>query len=270
SSEVEVREERLVAEDVLLVFLERLLPHLLVPDAELVHIAGDHHVAPDARVVAQQWRGEDRTLSLRRAPGRAPDGGATRAHVARVEAVLAEQLALQAMPRRERIEVEAAMGADAELGGHEALILEPGQRLAELDRDGNPTLVVDRMFVVAPEHPTRCKALPHDPRLHHNTPLRPTAKRGVHPRTAHCQGSFVASFLGPCGPRGRACRPPEEVCKPDSVPPPRKRGQQPFVWSPGCPGDRATDPRERAGHPRPAVAGLPPTRSCSGWGLPSV
>src|SRR5439155_6332396 len=35
--------------------------------------------------------------------------------------------------------------------------------------------------------------------------------------------------------------PPEEVCKPDSVLPPRKREQQPFVWSPGCPGDRATD-----------------------------
>src|SRR5439155_744547 len=44
--------------------------------------------------------------------------------------------------------------------------------------------------------------------------------------------------------------PPEEVCKPDSVLPPRKRGQQPFIWSPGCPGDRATDPRERAGNPR--------------------
>src|SRR5262249_4511398 len=83
--------------------------------------------------------------------------------------------------------------------------------------------------------------------------------------------AFCRRFLGSCGLRtGWACRPPEEVCKPDSVPPPRKRGQQPFVWSPGCPGDRATDPRERAGHPRPADAGLPPTRSCSGWGLPSV
>src|SRR5207244_9402782 len=65
--------------------------------------------------------------------------------------------------------------------------------------------------------------------------------------------------------------PPEEVCKPDSVLPPRKREQQPFVWSPGCPGDRATDPRERTGSPRLASRpDLPPTRSCSGWGLPSV
>src|SRR5436309_15350903 len=52
--------------------------------------------------------------------------------------------------------------------------------------------------------------------------------------------------------------PPEEVCKPDSVLPPRKREQQPFVWSPGCPGDRATDPRERTGSPRPTSRpGLP-------------
>ena len=52
-------------------------------------------------------------------------------------------------------------------------------------------------------------------------------------------------------------RPPEEVCKPDSVLPPRTRKQQPFIWPPGCPGDRATDPRERTGHPRPAEAGPP-------------
>ena len=70
---------------------------------------------------------------------------------------------------------------------------------------------------------------------------------------------------------GHAGAPPEEVSKPDSVLPPRKREQRSFVWSPGCPGDRATDPRERTGRPRPASRpDLPPTRSCSGWGLPSV
>src|SRR5213596_2859824 len=53
--------------------------------------------------------------------------------------------------------------------------------------------------------------------------------------------------------------PPEEVCKPDSVLPPRKREQQPFVWSPGCPGDRATDPRERTGSPRLASRPEPPS-----------
>src|SRR5437667_6785258 len=74
-----------------------------------------------------------------------------------------------------------------------------------------------------------------------------------------------------CRSRPRKQRPPEEVCKPDSVLPPRSREQQPFVWPPGYPGDRATDPRERTGHPRQAKRpGLPPTRSCSGWGLPSA
>jgi hypothetical protein len=50
---------------------------------------------------------------------------AAKANVARFEAS-AEELVLELPPRRERIDVEAAMGADAELGGHEALILEPG------------------------------------------------------------------------------------------------------------------------------------------------
>ena len=54
-----------------------------------------------------------------------------------------------------------------------------------------------------------------------------------------------------------ARHPSEEVSKPDSVPPPNRREQQPFNWSPGYPGDRATDPRERAGNPRPAEAGPP-------------
>src|SRR5207253_1532830 len=62
---------------------------------------------------------------------------------------------------------------------------------------------------------------------------------------------------GPHGPPESTIT-PEEVCKPDSVPPLRKQGQQPFVWSPGYPRDRATDPRERADHPHPAeVAGSP-------------
>ena len=66
------------------------------------------------------------------------------------------------------------MLADAELGGHEAPLLEPGERLAELDRDGDPTLVIDRMFEVAPEHPTDCRDLPLHTGLH-LTPPNPTA-----------------------------------------------------------------------------------------------
>src|SRR4029453_1141920 len=156
------------------------------------------------------------------------------------------------LPGRQRIHVEATMVAHPELGGHEALVLEPGQRPAERVRDGHPTLVIDRMLEVAPEHPTRRGGLPHVPRLHHLTPHRPTARRHVHLRGSHCQGNFCAKST----PGER--RPPEEVCKPDSVPPPRKRGQQPFVWSPGCPGDRATDPGGAGGPPTPGPgAGSP-------------
>ena len=76
---------------------------------------------------------------------------------------------------------------------------------------------------------------------------------------ATCQDGCetFANFRKTLGPQGFprwACGPPEEVCKPDSVRPPIKRTQQPFILPPGCPGDRATDPRERAGNPRPALA----------------
>src|SRR5262249_35236905 len=139
-----------------------------------------------------------------------------------------------------------AMVAHPELGGHEALVLEPGQRPAERVRDGHPTLFIDRMLEVAPEHSTRRGGLPHVPRLHHSTPHRPTARGIYTPAGRAARVTCVRS-----GRAGGGCRPPEEVCKPDSVPPPRKRGQQPFVWSPGCPGDRATDPRGSGGPPAP-------------------
>src|SRR5206468_6096452 len=83
-------------------------------------------------------------------------------------------------------------------------------------------------------------------------------RRGVrgHRRSA---GRGAAAPEHRTGPREKLT--PEEVCKPDSVPPLIRRGQQPFVWSPGCPGDRATDPRERADHPRPAWWAGPPSYS---------
>ena len=74
------------------------------------------------------------------------------------------------------------VGADPELGGHEALLLEPGERLAELDRDGDPTLFIDRMLEVAPEHPTGCGDLSLHTRLHLTPPIptaRPEYTRGV-------------------------------------------------------------------------------------------
>jgi hypothetical protein len=92
-------------------------------------------------------------------------------------------------------------------------------------------------------------------------------------RTAPRATRYAAAAMDrpEAGARHPMIDPPEEVSKPDSVLPLRKREQQPFVLPPGCPGSRATDPRERTGRPRPAFRpDLPPTRSCSGWGLPSV
>src|SRR5262249_60339184 len=55
-SQVEAGEELLVVQDLVLVFAERALPDLLIPDAELLDIARDHDVAPDTRVFTQQRR----------------------------------------------------------------------------------------------------------------------------------------------------------------------------------------------------------------------
>jgi len=73
----------------------------------------------------------------------------------------------------------------------------------------------------------------------------------MHLLPCRCQGFLHRGF----GAVRR--RPPEEVCKPDSVPPSNKWGLQPFILSAGCPADPATDPRDRAGYPRPAEAGHP-------------
>ena len=104
---------------------------------------------------------------------------------------------------------------------------------------------------MASEHPARWGAAPSAPRLHHLMPPVPTAHPAIDEVPRGCQEKFS---WGSGAAANAARRPPEEVCKPDPVPPPRKRGQQPFIWAPGCPGALATDPRERAGHPRPALA----------------
>src|SRR5262245_29041410 len=97
------------------------------------------------------------------------------------------------------------MRADAELGGHEALVLEPGERLAELDRDGHPTLVIDRMLEVAPEHPTDCgESSPHT-RLH-LTPPSPTAGPQYTPGIVLVKQDFPGPgkrHPGPTSPRVR-------------------------------------------------------------------
>src|SRR5262249_40916996 len=49
-----------------LVLGQDLLPHLSVPDAELVDIARDRHVALDTRVLAEQGREQDPALAVER------------------------------------------------------------------------------------------------------------------------------------------------------------------------------------------------------------
>src|SRR5262249_21672388 len=151
-----------------------LLPHLSVPDAELVDIARDRHVALDTRVLAEQWREQDPALDVEPELLRRCDVEVAEGHDVLVEGVHGADPVLDDSPPRQRIYVEAVGLADPELGGHEALLLEPGERLAELDRDGHPTLVIDRMLEVAPEHPTGCReSLVHTGP--HLTPLNPTA-----------------------------------------------------------------------------------------------
>src|SRR5262249_34596787 len=93
----------------------------------------------------------------------ARDVDVAEADVSRIDAALGEAAAVKTPPRRQRVDVEATVPIDEVLGGHEAIVLEPGELLAERDRDGDPHLVIDRMLEVAPEHPTtlrlRCQLI---------------------------------------------------------------------------------------------------------------
>ena len=91
-SEVESGEELLVVQDLVLVLTECPLPDLLVPDAELVDIAGDHHATLDTGVVTQQRREQHPPLAVEHQLVRARDVDVAEADVARIEAVLGEQL----------------------------------------------------------------------------------------------------------------------------------------------------------------------------------
>ena len=180
------------------------------------------------------------------------------------------------------------MRADAELGGHEALILEPGQHLAELDRDGHPTLFVDTMLEVASEHSTsRSRRSPSIPRLHHSSPLSSTRRRRCTPGDRVLSRRFLGRPLGTVrqAAAARVWRPRERggpgSGRPNAA---RRRRSVSRILSPrptsggsshssGPAVARGIERRTRGtgGPPVPdPKAGLPPTPSCSGWGLPSV
>src|SRR5262249_61491982 len=161
------------------------------------------------------------------------------------------QPVLEVPPRRERVDVQAAVGADPELGGHEALLLEPGERLAELDRDGHPTLVIDRMLEVAPEHPTGCRESSPHTRLH-LTPPSPTARPEYTPGIVLVKQDFRRPGDGRAGPASaRAARRRRSVSRILS-PRPGSGGSSHSSGPPVARGIERPTRGKRAGHPYPS------------------
>ena len=180
-------------------------------------------------------------------------------------------LLLDPLPCRERVHVEAAMRRASRTWWPRGA--RPGARTAPRGTGfGTATrpLSSTACSEVAPEHPTRRGGLPHVPRLHHLTPHRPTARRDVHPRGSHCQGNFSGCANERRTAAARAARRRRSVSRILS-PRPGSGGSSHSSGPPVARGIERPTRGERAGHPRPARRpGLPPTRSCSGWGLPSV
>src|SRR5262249_24506893 len=151
--QIELAHQVRVVEEGELVLPERLLPGLLVPDTHHVDLAREHHVSRQAGILPQELWEQDPTLRVERALVRARHVEVLEADQAGVEAVLLENPLFELPPGRQRIDIETAPSTHPELGDHKALLLEPGERLAETDRDGHPPLAVDRVFVVTPKHP---------------------------------------------------------------------------------------------------------------------
>jgi len=84
------------------VFAERAMPHLPIPDAELIDIARDHDVARDTRVFSEPRREQHPPLRIDWQLLGAQDVDVAEADVSRLEAVLGEEAALETPPGRER------------------------------------------------------------------------------------------------------------------------------------------------------------------------
>src|SRR6266436_4638174 len=178
-----VQEVRVVLEELLLVVAVDLMIDVLGPDAELVGRTDEHHLAPDARVLAQ--RGRDQHAPLRvelHVLGGADVVGFEGRQLA-VEALLGGDLLLEPLPPREGVHVEARTSAASELGDHEALVLEPGEHLSKAGRDGDPPLVVHQVLMGTAEHSVPYSAsLPYHPKAPiRHPPPRPTTipHRGI-------------------------------------------------------------------------------------------
>src|SRR5437667_204623 len=171
-----VQQIRVVLEDLLLVVAVDQMIDVLGPDAEPVGRADEHHLAPDAGVLAQRGRDQHAPLGVELHVLCGADVVRLEGRQLAVEALLGGDLLLEALPSRERIHVQARTSAASELGNHEALVLEPGEHLPEAGRDGDPPLVVHQVLMGAAEHSMPYRAsLPYHPKapIQHSTP-RPT------------------------------------------------------------------------------------------------
>src|SRR5438093_442666 len=159
-----VQKVRVVLEDLLLVVAVDQMIDVLGPDAELVDRTDEHHLAADAGMLAQRGRDQHAPLRVERhVLGGTDVVGLERRQLA-VEPLVGGDLLLEALPGRERVGIQARPAAAPELGDDEALVLEPGEHLAEASRDGYPPLVVHQVLIGTAEHSLPCGAsLPNHP-----------------------------------------------------------------------------------------------------------
>src|SRR3989441_5364341 len=178
-----VQEVRVVLEELLLVVAVDLMIDVLGPDAELVGRTDEHHLAPDARVLAQCGRDQHAPLRVELHVLGGADVVGFEGRQLAVEALLGGDLLLEPLPPREGVDVEARTSAASELGDHEALVLEPGEHLPEAGRDGDPPLVVHQVLMGTAEHSVPYDAsLPYHPKAPiRHLPPRPTTipHRGI-------------------------------------------------------------------------------------------
>src|SRR5207244_8918777 len=147
-----VQQVRVVLEELLLVVAVDLMIDVLGPDAELVGCTDEHHLAPDAGVLAQCGRDQHAPLRVELHVLGGADVVRLEGRQLAVEALLGGDLLLEPLPPREGVHVEARTSAASELGDHEALVLEPGEHLPEAGRDGDPPLVVHQVLMGTAEH----------------------------------------------------------------------------------------------------------------------
>src|SRR5207247_2534675 len=106
-----VQEVRVVLEELLLVVAVDLMIDVLGPDAELVGCTDEHHLAPDAGVLAQCGRDQHAPLRVELHVLGGADVVRLEGRQLAVEALLGGDLLLEPLPPREGVHVEARTSA---------------------------------------------------------------------------------------------------------------------------------------------------------------